>query len=174
MAILSRAAAMSCMAVGCYAPELRDCAVSCANETDCAPGQVCGPDQLCAAPALAGRCAERVAPDAAANGDPRPHDAAADATIVDAQPDAAPSVQLRVEIHGHGKVVVAGHGTCFAASQPCTYAVPPWLPVTLTASAYPDAQFDKWQDACAGQGLLCTLVPAQPTTKAKARFENDD
>jgi len=44
---------------GCYSPELRDCAVSCASPDDCAPGQVCGSDAYCAAPEIAGTCRAR-------------------------------------------------------------------------------------------------------------------
>lgn len=44
-------------ATACYSPELQDCAVTCAADGDCGPGQVCGSDRMCAVPTVAGSCA---------------------------------------------------------------------------------------------------------------------
>ncbi len=63
----------------CYAPTLRDCAVTCAAATECGGGQICGADGFCAAPDVAGTCGAMLdaapATDVGATGDAPPPDA---------------------------------------------------------------------------------------------------
>ena len=82
---------------GCYEPKLPDCAVRCAADGDCAPGQSCREDGWCTAPGMTESCASTAidgfgslsAVDAATDGHSQP-----DATSPsDAPPtDAPPSV----------------------------------------------------------------------------------
>ena len=58
MALLGGGFSLACViaVVGCYAPRVRDCALSCATDADCVNGQRCGTAGLCAAPALMNSC----------------------------------------------------------------------------------------------------------------------
>jgi len=167
MGVLAAAAAALVVA-GCYAPELRDCTVTCDSPGDCASGQVCGSDGMCAAPESAGRCA-RVAPDAGLDGLP-PRDAG-----LDSMPDATPTVRLTVQIMGKGSVVLGGATSCSSADPQrgmCVFAVP--LGATMTAQATQiqlDQIFAMWTSTvCAGQGARCTFTPVATTT-ISARFD---
>ena len=82
----------------CYAPDLRDCTVTCSGASACSGGQICGADGYCAAPGVAGTCS-------AAHG-------------VDAGLDAAPRVVLHIQIMGNGRVDVTGAGTCSSGNGP--------------------------------------------------------
>ncbi len=169
MAVLNLAAAL--LALGaCYAPELRDCAVTCASNDDCAPGQTCGTDRWCTGPASSGPCdsiEEAPLVDAAVATD-------AAASAIDASVDATPPgmVQLVVKISGHGVVTIAGTGTCTDAApgHQCTFAVPSGLPRQLVATGTAGHDFDKWLDACLGQGATCGLSLVAATTTAQAKF----
>jgi hypothetical protein len=148
---------------GCYAPDLRDCTVTCAATSDCAGSQVCGPDHFCAAAALAGNCASPGAPDASidARHHPPPH---ADAAL-DAAPDAGgETVRLAIQIDGRGLVALESGGSCSSAEIPegteCTLLAPRGLPATLFAIALDDQVFDRWTTpTCALQGATCVLLP---------------
>ena len=141
--------ALTMLALGaCYSPELRDCAVACASGDDCGPGQVCGADRWCAGPAIAGRCETTnvtgidatVATDAAAT--------TTDAAVpVDAAPPT--TVNLVVQISGHGVVAIAGTGSCAdtAPGHQCTFAVTIGVPRQLVATATGEVVFDKWMGA---------------------------
>lgn len=50
-------ALLSLLATSCYEPKLRDCAVRCAADDDCGPGQACGADGWCATPSALDQCA---------------------------------------------------------------------------------------------------------------------
>ncbi len=178
MAVLrSIVAGLTVVVSACYAPELRDCAVSCSSAADCAPSQVCGGDSWCAAPELAGRCTQSdggVAVDAARD------DAATvvtDAPPTDsAPPDAPGPVILVVQIMGHGTVSIPSLGTCndHAPNHQCTFAVAGGVPRQLAASGTEGAEFENWTSvACAGQGATCTMTPLAPTTTVAAKFKAD-
>jgi len=162
--LLSLAAGLS----GCYSPELRDCAVTCAADGDCGPGQVCGGDQMCAAPEIAGHCNPLPTPDAAV-----PHDATVDAFV--AMVDASTVVVLQIEIKGKGKVEVEGIGSCSdaAPSHVCTFTVPIGIPRVLQAVPGQDSVFEKWEPgACAGDNPTCNVTPTA-FTLATAKFKHD-
>jgi hypothetical protein len=134
----------------CYAPDLRDCTVTCSGASACAGGQVCGPDGYCAAPGVAGMCG-------ALNG-------------VDAASDATPRVVLHIQIMGNGRVDVTGAGTCSSASGPgdCLISVPKGM-VQLRAIVV-DKPFDLWTTApCTGQTTTC-VFDANIATTVGARF----
>lgn len=167
MAILRIAAAV--LALGaCYAPELADCAVTCASSDDCGPGQACDADSWCASPTMAGRC-ER--PDGGATNDAA---MVGDAfSVVDAAPDAPAHVTLVVQIGGHGRVTIASVGTCAdtAPGHQCTFSVTTGIPRVLVAEGTGEDEFDRWTGACAGQGASCALTPVAATT-TQAKFKN--
>jgi hypothetical protein len=161
--LLSLAAGLT----GCYAPELRDCAVTCAANSDCGPGQICGGDQLCAAPAIAGHCNPPPTPDAAVS-----HDASPDA--VAATVDASTVVTLQIEIKGHGRVEVAGIGSCSDAAldHTCTFTVPVGIPRVLHAVPGDSFVFAQWEPgACTGDLPTCTVTPTT-FTLATAKFKH--
>ena len=179
MAVLSwMSLAGVAIAGGCYSPELRDCAVSCASTADCAPEQVCGSDQICASPELAGRCAGRVVPADAAVDSSTPPVMIDAAVMVDAAPPIDASTQrfLRIDIAGRGGVVVAGVGTCHHSMMlPCTLAVVAGMPTSLQAVPDSDQSFDKWEAGpCVGQGASCSIIPTLLVTDVKAKFRKDD
>jgi hypothetical protein len=170
MAVLSPIGAVAvAITTGCYAPELRDCAVSCETSAECAPEQVCGSDRMCASPALAGRCARALdANDAAVDA---PIDAGADAPI-----DAPPPRWIRIEINGHGTVGFAGVGTCHTSAPMhiCMFVVPAGVVAQLDAVPDPEYRFDKWEAGpCIGQGAACAFLPAMVQTEIKAKFKDD-
>jgi len=128
----------------CYAPDLRDCTVTCSGASACSGGQICGADGYCAAPGVAGTCS-------AAHG-------------VDAGLDAAPRVVLHIQIMGNGRVVT-GAGTCSSGNGPgdCLISVPKGM-VELHAIATDNA-FDRWTTAvCTGQTSTCTFNAVVATT----------
>ena len=132
----------------CYSPSLRDCAVECTAEADCARGQVCGSAHLCAAPDVADHCGEVVA------------DAG-----VDSRPpiDALLHVSLHLKIDGEGEVSFAG-GTCMSGGSQngnCTYSVVVGIPITLSANDIDTHTFDKWTSGpCINQtARTCAVTP---------------
>jgi len=160
--------------VGCYSPELRDCTVSCSTSSDCASGLVCGADHLCAAPEIAGTCSQL--------GEMR--DAGIDSHKPDARPDARPPpdaathVELDVKIDGEGRLSLLGIGTCDKAPPQkgeCTFVVPIDQLVTATATAYPDARFDKWTTAaCASVPINTCSFTATEDTPVGVKFKKAD
>jgi len=181
MAVLSRTlAAGALVATGCYEPQLRDCAVSCATAADCAPDQTCGSDGKCAAPEHAGHCGGAIA---ASDAGADTSDAAPDArmidapttVVVDAPPmiDAPAQVVLQIEIKDRGAVMVQGAGSCHhtAPNHICQFGVPAGTPRLLTAVPDPEYRFDKWEDVpCIGQDETCTFIPTALFTEIKAKF----
>jgi hypothetical protein len=125
---------------GCYAPDLRDCTVTCSGAKDCASGQVCGADGYCAAEDVAGSCGN----------------------AVDAAVDAVPSVMLRVTVDGDGHVDVVGGGSC----SDCVMQVPKNAQLVVKAIAERiDHPFDRWTSlTCAGQTATCMFTVSGPTT----------
>jgi len=163
----------------CYAPDVRDCTVSCSSVSDCAAGQVCGADSFCAAPEVAGSCAQRTA-DAGVDGPPddtpRP-----DASLPpDAAPDAPPSsmVQLHIRIDGRGSVSSLATGACEAGSggTDCIYDVLQDVPISLHAVAKNNWYFDRWTSStCGNQPALCTFTPREATfVRARFAWDGDD
>ncbi len=134
---------------GCYAPELRDCTVTCSGAKDCASGQVCGADGYCAAQGVAGSCG---------NG-------------VDAAVDAPPLVMLRVTAEGKCHIDVLGTGTCAGMPPDCVMQVAKNALVTVRAiTDDPTKSFDQWTSmTCKGQGFSCTFTAVAATT-VSAKF----
>ena len=120
---------------GCYAPDVRDCTVSCEGSDECAEGQMC----------RMGRC---VAEGATCMGD-------TPAVTPDAGPPES-QVVLKIKIGGEGKVEIAGAGSCTQAE--CYLSIPKG---TVTATAVPTSTmhpFEKWVTKnCEGEGLTCTF-----------------
>ena len=124
-----RIALASAVLAGCYAPDLRDCTVTCSESTDCADDQVCGGDGYCAAPDLAGTCA-------GSGGEPE-------------------TVSLRAHVAGHGALEVAGVGTCTAD---CTWQVAAGSTVQALAIDG-EQKFDRWTtDNCVEKLRTCALA----------------
>jgi len=182
MGLLDRRFALVLLvAPACYSPELRDCTVSCAAESDCATGQVCGSDQLCASPDVAGHCASLPVD----GGVPPIRDAAhpVDAeTIVspDAQPDAPTTTTLHVQVEGQGRVVITGIGSCDSAAPQkgdCWFGVLLDAAVSAQAVAHTDWRFDKWTTmTCGGDNAnnaTCDFTPSAATS-ITAKFRKDD
>jgi hypothetical protein len=173
MGFLAGVAALVVLA-GCYAPSLRDCTVSCAGPSDCAPGQVCGDDGMCAAPDVAGQCAMETV-DAGMGQDATPPGTAHDAApprdtgpVVDAGPPPM-MVKLRVQIDGTGSVVVDGRGTCSSADPShgnCMYDIALGIAQRVQATQIdPMQSFLGWSsNPCGGQGPICTFTPPAPLT----------
>ena len=137
----------TCLVLGaCYAPELRDCTVTCSASTDCADDQVCGVDKFCASPDVANEC------DAVGSG------------------SGMTTVTLRITVEGSGKVVVKDIGECDAHSDlagDCTWQLAIGTRVELEASS---GKFDKWTSpACSGQDKSCTFTP-ETSTIVGAKF----
>jgi hypothetical protein len=136
---------------GCYAPDLRDCTVTCSGATDCASGQVCGSDGYCAAEGVAGSCGN----------------------AVDAAVDGTPSVMVRVMVMGNGHVELVGAGTC-GQSGPgdCVMQVPKNSHVVANAVTHDSNKpFDKWvSTTCAGQDATCMFTAFLTTTTITAKF----
>ncbi len=169
--------AVAASVTACYAPEVRDCTVSCAASADCTGGQVCGGDQFCAAPEVAGTCMQRITTDGGIDGTRPPGDAVlsidAPDVMADAMPDAWPTVQLHVRIEGRGIVMLPPIGTCDGSSGQvdCLYAVPRGAAVTLHALPKNHWRFAEWSSqACQNQPATCVLVPDVPTF-VHARFD---
>jgi len=138
---------------GCYAPDLRDCTVTCGGATECASGQVCGADGFCAAPGVAGTCG---------------------AGGVDASVDAGQTVMVRVMVMGNGQVDIPGAGTCGMTGPPdCVMQVPKNAHVVATAVTHDtNKPFDKWNSiTCAGQDESCEFTAVLSVTTIVAKFK---
>ena len=171
------AALVAATAAGCYAPELRDCTLSCGAESDCAQGQVCGSDHFCASPEIAGRCSS-LPGDAGSND----RDAGVDgAKLPDARPDAPPDAAthaaLTVSIEGQGRITVQGF-TCDKAGPQngmCVITLPLAMLVTAQAQGYPDWRFDKWTSAtCATTPIATCTFTLTGATTLTGKFKKDD
>ena len=175
MVMRTAAVAVAVALAGCYDPAVRDCTVTCHGAGECASGQVCGADGYCAAPAVAGTCA---AADARATIDaprtidgPGGSDAAVDAAIDAAPPDAAPA-QLHVTVVSGKGMVVDSTGT-LTCSTDCLFPAIPDQMITLTAvgmgAAHP---FKDWTTSnCMGMGPTCTVTIVAPVTTVGASFK---
>ncbi len=136
---------------GCYAPDLRDCTVTCSAAGDCAGGQVCGADGFCAARDVAGSCG---------------------GGALDAGLDAAPRVMLHVVVMGTGRVDVVGASSCGdTGAYDCLISVPKGR-VTLDAVVtVGDKPFDRWTTPnCTGQTSTC-MFTANTSTTVGAKFK---
>jgi hypothetical protein len=137
---------------GCYAPDLRDCTVTCSGANECASGQVCGADGYCAAEGVAGSCGN----------------------AVDAAVDAVPSVMLRVMVMGNGHVEVVGAGTCGMTGPPdCVMQVPRNGQVVANAVTHDASKpFERWTSmTCGTQDASCTFTAFLSTTTITAKFK---
>jgi hypothetical protein len=153
------------VAAGCYSPDLADCVVSCASDSDCGGGQVCATG-LCVRDGLT--CSFAPGADAAVAVE---LDAGIDASP-DAPPDAPTQTTLRLRVRGQGMITSEGLDTC-TADHECVYTVEVGTPISLTASPYLLWQFDKWQQACGGQPVSCTITPPpDPEVVVTARFQS--
>jgi hypothetical protein len=157
----------------CYAPELRDCTVSCETSSDCARGQTCGDDKLCAAPQIAGTCTGQdveasidagITSDVAATIDAA---ASIDAGFIDAP--GPMTVSLRVRISGKGSVAIDGHGECTSEKPQdgdCLYEIV--RNVQQRARAFSNEvgqQFVGWTAGpCIDQPVVCTFAATDATT----------
>ncbi len=128
---------------GCYAPQVRDCTVTCSGAKDCAGGQVCGTDGFCAAAGVAGTCGPGG---------------------VDAGVDAEPRVVLHVQVENEGRVDVDGASSCGGSGPAdCMISVPRG-PVVIRAVTL-DNPFDRWTTPnCAGQTTTCRFTASTSTT----------
>lgn len=161
---------------GCYEPSLRDCALTCATDADCARGQVCSGGDFCAATGTT--CAAFESPiDALTVTTTDGTTAGADAPVAP-PPDAsvptpdAPSTNatLVVSVKNKGEVQVVGVGTCMNDDQnstkTCAYGVIAGAHLSAVASATAGGHpFVKWDDAqCHAQGSSCAFTAASATT----------
>lgn len=141
-----RAALIWLALAGCYAPDARNCTVTCAAAKDCIGAQVCGADHFCAAPDVAGHCS---AVDAAVRSPDARRDAPPDGEDHD--------VTLTLMIMGKGTVAVDAITSC---GGNCIVKVPAGVMRTLTATPDdPDKPFQMWMNACTGTVPTCTLTP---------------
>lgn len=166
--------------VSCYSPDLSDCAVTCAADSDCGGGQVCTTG-MCAREGLACSVApgvDAIASIVDAGTDPDAAVADGPGTSPDGstQPDAPPTPEtttLRVKIKDLGRVTPSGFAACTTGE--CTYQVPAGQPITLTAVPNASRIFEKWEEACAGQPLaICVITPSANPTRVTAKFKKDD
>ena len=141
MEVLIRACAIAALASACYAPEVRDCAVTCSAAASCAAGEVCGADGFCAAPGEAGHCGHN------------------DAGLV----------PLHITIGGHGHVVLDGTSTCTSDDPQngnCTFMVVAHAQATLIATSTDQSHpFMAWTGmACVGIAPQCAITPVAAVT----------
>jgi Divergent InlB B-repeat domain len=158
-------AALAALLSACYEPRWQDCAVRCSTNADCAPGQTCGTAGYCAAPDLT--CTQAAdAPPADAPGPPRDG----------RKPDDKPKVQLRVRVNDGGSVSVDGAGICDTSTNngDCQFSVTADAPQPVRAIPNGGFHFDRWtSSACGMSGAVCTLVPTEPQTEVRAKFDRD-
>jgi hypothetical protein len=169
--VLSRAAVIVALfGAGCYEPTVSDCALTCAEEHDCAGGQVCA-DGWCVSPEAVGSCRlpaidGGAEPDAAA---PRP-----DAMTA---PLDAGVVQLHVLVQGRGKVVIDPLGEeCVGTNNTpgdCAYELPPGTTQTLLpVQTHQNWPFAGWTtENCSGEPGACTLVIDDAVVLVSATFQ---
>ena len=154
--------------VGCYSPELPDCAVACANDGDCAPGHGCA-DGFCVGPDHPGPCATATPADATNdNKDDKDNEKPP-------RPDAAHCV-FTIAINGKGKVVIDGVARCshMDSGGECSIDLP-MASHDLVAIAEPGERFDKWTSlACHAQDESCYLAYCTATTPIGVKFVRDN
>lgn len=133
--------ALTLLATGaCYAPDLRDCTVTCSAADECAGDQVCNSAGLCATEG------------ATCGGG-------------GAAPDApAAMVMLRVEVDGTGRVVVDGVGSCDDGE--CTWMVPVRMLTFEARRIDNDSPFERWTTSNCAQSMQssCSFTPTSATT----------
>jgi hypothetical protein len=149
----------------CYSPTLRDCALACDRDGDCAGGQTCSADHLCTWSMSRCNAVEHAdgglaVVDAHA---PTKHDAARDELVI-----------VHVHVAGNGRVTLDGIASCDAAAPQhgdCVLLAPVDVPAILIAVPHAGAMFDRWTgDACTGQGATCTFTPTT-AVDVTAKFE---
>ncbi|HLL23742.1 MAG TPA: hypothetical protein VK427_16500 [Kofleriaceae bacterium] len=151
------------LATACYSPDIRECAVTCANADDCAPGQSCGGDGLCASEGVT--CSAIASTDAGVDGAGTPPDAATPATV-----------KLVVRIDGRGDVKIPSVGDCEGGNgqSQCMFDVKTGVAITLQVMPKNNWMFVRWEDACLGQSTAaCTLTPTA-ALQVRARFAPTD
>ena len=133
---------------GCYAPDLRDCAVTCSAATECADGQAC----------RGGYCV-------------------ADGSPTCAGADAAPlaTTRLHLTISGHGHVDLGGVTVCdadAASNGDCTVTLPRLVAARVVAIANDNAMFQTWMGSTCpvGDVATCDFTPAAPTLSLAVKF----
>jgi len=151
--MIARAAVLAALLAGCYDPDLRDCAVTCRAQTDCAGDQTCGSDGYCIGPG-------------------------ATACSPDDEPDARPAptmVTLHVTIDGKGSVMLDSMPllTCglAGASEDCTWQIETETVHHLVATPEPTRTFAMWTGDCVGSTTTCTMTPTAAATVG-AKFNN--
>jgi len=141
------ATALAC-AGGCYAPDVRDCTITCTNPDDCAGDQTCNSDGRCTAEGVT------------CNG------SGSNMGMV----DAAQLATLKVQVMGTGKVIVDGVGSC---DDDCTWQISPRA-LRFTAMVTDDEKpFERWTTQnCAAQMMpTCTYTPVMSSTTVAAKFK---
>jgi len=129
---------------GCYAPDLRDCTVTCSAADECADGQACNPQGFCTAEGVT--CM-----------------AGGGSATVDAP--SATRITLRVRVEGTGKVIVDGIGEC--ADSECTWEVPAMVLRFTAQQLDADKPFERWTTANCGSAVpqpSCMVTAAAATT----------
>ncbi len=147
-------AATVVLLAGCYAPDVRDCTITCGAADECADDQVCNADGYCAADGV--QC---------------PRGGGGGGGAVDGGVDApVGSLQLNVRVDGTGRLDIDGVGEC--AKRECTFTVER-RPLTIRAvETDPRKPFEKWTTPnCAGQPTTCTYQPQMGMTTVGAKFK---
>lgn len=146
------------LATGCYAPELRDCTVTCSAATDCIGEQTCA-NGWCATIGAACTATGPMADASVATPDTASAvDAALDAAV---RPDS-----LRVTVLNEGSVVVDGVGTCTSPmmggmAMVCDYTAVHGVQLVAHATPIDEGhEFAKWTDpVCKLQQATCAFTP---------------
>lgn len=166
----------------CYSPDLADCTVACAADSECGGGQQCNAG-MCAQPGIACTRVDDTV-DALPMTSPEQDASVPDANPEpdastpppDGPPDPPPppppqTTTLRVKIKDQGRVTPSGHQSC-APNSECLYTVVVGQPITLEADPNPNRIFEKWEEACSGSSPSCTITPlAGPQTRVTAKFK---
>jgi len=159
MALLIRALATSALfglagAAACYAPDVRDCTITCTGEGDCAGDQTCNSDGRCAAEGVT--CSG----------------SGSNMGTVDGGMDAPQMVTLKVQVMGTGNVIVVGIGEC--DDSECEWRVPRTMLQFTAQQTDPDKPFERWTTQnCGGPQMTltsCTYTPSMSTTTVGAKF----
>ena len=140
---------------GCYAPDVRDCSITCSAADECAEEQVCNADGYCAAEGV-------TCPRGGGGGGGATVDGGVDAPVG--------QLILNVRVDGTGRVEIDGVGEC--AQRECTFTIVR-RPLTIRAVQTDDRKpFEKWTTPnCAGQSMTCTYQPQMGMTTVGAKFK---